>query len=156
VLEGRVGARLLTAVGSAVIGAGGVILALAHSSGWEIIIAMTCIGVGVGFVYAMLAKLIVDSVAPEVTGVAMGMNTVMRTIGGVIGAQIGAALLSAVTIADTPDLPAEGGFTATFLVAGLIGLVGAVACLRIPRRHRPGTALPTREDTILVPAGTTD
>jgi EmrB/QacA subfamily drug resistance transporter len=156
VLEGRVGARLLTAVGSAVIGAGGVILALAHSSGWEIIIAMTCIGVGVGFVYAMLAKLIVDSVAPEVTGVAMGMNTVMRTIGGVIGAQIGAALLSAVTIADTPDLPAEGGFTATFLVAGLIGLVGAVACLRIPRRHRPGTALPTLEDTILVPAGTTD
>jgi hypothetical protein len=30
-----------------------------------------------------MAKLIVDSVRPEETGVASGMNTVMRTIGGV-------------------------------------------------------------------------
>ena len=62
---------------------------------------MALVGIGVGTVYAMLAKLIVDSVEPAVTGVAIGMNTVMRTIGGVIGGQIGAALLTSITIAGT-------------------------------------------------------
>jgi hypothetical protein len=82
----------------------------------------------------MLAKLIVDAVPQEVTGVAMGMNTVMRTIGGVVGGQVGAALLSASTIPGTPDIPTEGAFTAMFLLAGAAALVGAAATLRIPRR----------------------
>ncbi len=100
-MESRVGARVLTALGCAVLGVGGLTLAVAHATPVGIVVAMTLVGAGVGLVYAMLAKLIVDSVAPEVTGVAMGMNTVMRTIGGVLGGQVGAALLSAITIGGT-------------------------------------------------------
>ena len=88
---------------------------------------MSFVGIGVGLVYAMLAKLIVDAVRREVTGVAMGMNTVMRTIGGVIGGQVGAAILSAVTIAGTPDIPAENAFTITFLTPGVAAFIGALA-----------------------------
>jgi EmrB/QacA subfamily drug resistance transporter len=146
ILENRVGARSLTCVGSVILGLGGLTLALFHDRGYQIVIAMTLIGVGVGLVYAMLAKLIVDSVPREVTGVAMGMNTVMRTIGGVVGGQVGAALLSAATISGTPDIPSEGAFTAMFLIAGAAALVGAVATLRIPRRgvRVPGVAEPVR------------
>jgi MFS family permease len=71
-LETRVGARALAGVGCAVLGAGGLTLAFAHSTGLEIVGAMTLIGIGIGLVYATLAKLIVDAVSPQVTGVAMG------------------------------------------------------------------------------------
>ena len=152
-LERRVGARLLTMTGMFVLGAGGVVLAVAHDSGLEIVIAMTLIGVGVGLVYAMLAKLIIDAVAPAVTGVAMGMNTVMRTIGGVIGGQVGAAILSSQTIPGTPEIPQESAFTATFLIAGLVAILGALGCLRIPRRPSPSQiqAPPARVSPDLAP-----
>ena len=132
-LEPRLGAKALTGAGSVVLGLGGLMLALFHTEGWEIILAMTLIGIGVALVYAMLAKLIIDRVSPQVTGVAIGVNTVMRTIGGVIGAQVGAALLSSITIPGT-DLPAEEAFTATFLVAACVAFLGAIAVLRVPGR----------------------
>ncbi|MGE3141490.1 MAG: MFS transporter, partial [Thermoleophilia bacterium] len=134
ILENRVGAKALTCAGSVILGLGGLALALGHDAGWQIVVAMVLVGTGVGLVYAMLAKLIVDAVPREVTGVAMGMNTVMRTIGGVVGGQVGAAVLSAVTIAGTPAIPAEEAFTTMFLVAGAAALVGALATLRIPGR----------------------
>ena len=120
------------------LGLGAFVLALAHSAGAEIVIAMCLVGAGVGLVYAMLAKLIVDAVSPEVTGVALGMNTVMRTIGGVVGGQVGAAILSAVTIPGPSGLPAENAFTITFLVSGLAAFAAVACTWRIPRRaHGP-------------------
>jgi EmrB/QacA subfamily drug resistance transporter len=139
VLERRVGARNLTLAGMLILGAGGFILAALHDDGAQIVVAMALIGTGVGLVYAMLAKLIIDAVAPAVTGVAMGMNTVMRTIGGVIGGQVGAAILSSSTIPGTGGIPGESGFTTTFALAGAVAVVGALGCLLIPDRiHRPG------------------
>jgi EmrB/QacA subfamily drug resistance transporter len=150
-LETRVGARNLTMAGMLILGAGGFMLAALHEQGVEIVVAMTLIGIGVGLVYAMLAKLIIDAVAPAVTGVAMGMNTVMRTIGGVIGGQVGAAILSSQTIAGTGGIPAEAGFTITFVLSGAIAVVGAAGCLLIPRRtRRPGTPSP---DPVMTPVG---
>jgi MFS family permease len=125
-----------------VLGLGALVLALAHSAGAEIVIAMCLVGAGVGLVYAMLAKLIVDSVSPEVTGVALGMNTVMRTIGGVIGGQVGAAILSAVTIAGPSGLPDESAFTITFLISGIAALAAVACTLRIPRRARGAVPVP--------------
>jgi EmrB/QacA subfamily drug resistance transporter len=136
VLEPRIGARWLTFVGLASIGIAAFILTVAHSEPWQLVIAIGVLGVGVGLVYAMLAKLIVDAVAPEVTGVAMGMNTVMRTVGGTIGAQMSAAFLTTFTVAGTP-LPAEKGFTLTFLLAGTVAIVGLTAVFLVPKPAPP-------------------
>lgn len=141
-LEGRLGARRLTIAGLLVLTAGALGLAGAHGRGWEIVVWMTLVGIGIGLVYAMLAKLIVDAVRPEVTGVAMGMNTVMRTIGGSVGGQVGAAILSAVTLSGSGGVPAEGAFTATFAVAGVAALLAALGALRIPRRPAPMAPVP--------------
>ena len=138
------------------LGLGGLTLAGFHSAGYQIVIARTLIGIGVGLVYAMLAKLIVDSVSQEVTGVAMGMNTVMRTIGGVIGGQVGAALLSAITISGTPEIPAQSAFTTTFLIAGIAAFIGAACTLRIPGRHRQAAVMQAREDAALELAASRD
>ncbi|MEA2783562.1 MAG: hypothetical protein QOK29_5118 [Rhodospirillaceae bacterium] len=141
-VERRLGARAVNLAGLVVLAVGAGVLALLHSERWQIVLAMGLVGCGVGTVYAMLAKLIVDSVEPAVTGVAIGMNTVMRTIGGVIGGQIGAALLSTVTIAGTAGaVPAEGAFTATFWIAAVAGLLGAVGMVMVPRRGRATIAL---------------
>jgi hypothetical protein len=130
-----------------ILGAGGFILAAFHDEGVQIVVAMALIGTGVGLVYSMLAKLIIDAVAPAVTGVAMGMNTVMRTIGGVIGGQVGAAILSAQTIPGTGGIPEESGYTTTFALAGAVAVIGALGCLLIPgRARRPGS--PTTERTL--------
>ncbi len=152
-LERRIGARALTGIGSAVLGVAGFMLAGFHDSGWQIVVSMTFIGIGVGLVYAMLAKLIVNSVAREVTGVAMGMNTVMRTIGGVIGGQVGAALLSAMTIPGTPDIPSEDAFTTMFVLAGVAAFVGALATLRIPGRRAMAASRAAAEAAPKVPVG---
>jgi len=130
-----VGARVLLAIGLAVLTLGAVGLAFLHGSGLGVVLAMTLIGAGVGMSYSMLAKLIVDAVPQRVTGVAMGMNTVMRTIGGVIGGQVGAAILSSMTITGTP-IPREGAFTTMFLLSGTAALLAAVGTLRIPGRRR--------------------
>ena len=146
-LEPRVGAKALTGAGSVVLGLGGLMLALFHDAGWQIVVAMTLIGIGVALVYAMLAKLIIDAVPPSVTGVAIGVNTVMRTIGGVIGGQVGAALLSAITIQGT-ELPAENAFTATFLIAAIVAFIGALAVLRVPGRGATTAVTPVVEPAV--------
>jgi MFS family permease len=132
IAERRFGARRVCTAGLLTLALGAVMLAALHGSGWQIVVAMGLVGAGVGLAYAMLAKLIVDAVSPEVTGVAMGMNTVMRTIGGVVGGQVGAAVLSAVTISGTP-VPAEGAFTSVFLVSGVVALLAAAGIWRVPR-----------------------
>ncbi len=142
-LEPRIGARWLAFVGLASIGLAAFILTFAHSHPWQLIVAIGVLGVGVGLVYAMLAKLIVDAVAPQVTGVAMGMNTVMRTVGGTIGAQMSAAFLTTFTLGGTV-LPAEKGFTLTFLVAGIVATVGLTAVFLVPK-HAPATQEPLRD-----------
>src|SRR5262249_60297158 len=49
---------------------------------WEVSLAATLVGAGVGFAFASMANLIVEAVPAEQTGVATGMNTIVRTIGG--------------------------------------------------------------------------
>jgi MFS family permease len=145
ILERRVGAKALTAVGFVVLALGALTLAVAHSSGWQIVVAMLLVGTGVGLVYAMLAKLIVDAVPREVTGVAMGMNTVMRTIGGVIGGQIGAAILTSHTVAAT-GYPDEQAYAIAFGMSAVAAAVASVVAVFITaplraRRPEPASVL---------------
>ena len=83
-----VAGMILVAIGSAGI-------AMFHAEPWQPALWFILCGVGIGFAFAVMPKLIVDAVRPTETGVATGMNTVVRTVGGVVGAQVGAVLLAA-------------------------------------------------------------
>jgi EmrB/QacA subfamily drug resistance transporter len=131
----RWGSKWPAAFGMALAGAGLAWLALWHAHTWDIIAAMLLIGSGIPFTFAAMAKLIVDSVRPEETGVASGMNTVMRTIGGVIGAQVGAAILAGTTIRGT-TVPTEGAFTDAFWIAAAAAVVAVVVALFVTPWHR--------------------
>jgi MFS family permease len=105
-------------------------LALAHAHPYQLLLAATLLGIGIGLAFAALGNLIVQAVPSSQTGVASGMNTVMRTLGGALGGQ-----LSATFIAENMahDLPTVTGFTETFLMATGFLVLCFGAGLLVPR-----------------------
>ena len=148
-LSNSVGAKLPLVLGSIVTTVAFVVLAIADSR-WEIYLASTLVGVGVGLAFASMANLIVEAVPPGQTGVATGVNTIARTIGGAIGVEIAASILAAHALAN--GLPEKHGYTLTFWTIAAVLLVGVLAAVAVPGRSR-GRA---RSSVFLDRAGTTE
>ncbi|MEZ5078633.1 MAG: MFS transporter [Solirubrobacterales bacterium] len=137
---GPIGGRLAVTVGSRVVLIAGCLIAavafslmaLGHGTEALMYVATATMGVGIGFAFAALANLIVEAVPPAQTSVATGMNTVMRTLGGSVGGQVGASLIAGSMLAS--GLPAESGFTRSFLLAAGACLLAALASTAVPRR----------------------
>jgi EmrB/QacA subfamily drug resistance transporter len=138
----RRGSRGPLVAGMILLGLGAAGIALWHEEPWQVALAFSVCGWGIGFAFAAMPKLIADAVDPSETGVANGMNMVVRTVGGVIGAQIGAVLLASHALAG--GVPGEQGFVEAFWVSAVGGLVGAIAAALV---------LPLRRRTDAVPAG---
>jgi EmrB/QacA subfamily drug resistance transporter len=134
-LSNVVGSKVPLVLGSILTTIAFVVLATAGPR-WEIYVAATLVGAGVGFAFASMANLIVEAVPPRQTGVATGMNTIVRTIGGAIGAQIAASILAGRLLASGE--PAKNGYTITFWMCVAVLLVGVLASLAVPGRRRRG------------------
>ena len=108
--------------------------ALFHATVLELCIGGALLGIGIGFSFASMANLVVESVPREEVGVATGINTIMRSLGGALGAQLVASLLTGVTIAGTA-IPAEAAYTDAFIVAAVAAGLAMVAALAIPQQR---------------------
>jgi EmrB/QacA subfamily drug resistance transporter len=141
VLAGKVGSKLPLLAGTSCTALSFALLALAHSEGWQIVVAVTLLGLGIGLSFASMANLIVEAVPQRQTGEATGMNTIMRTIGGAFGAQIAAAIVAG-HVAVGARYATESGFTTAFAVGAVaVGLSVCAAALipgppRASRRRR--------------------
>jgi EmrB/QacA subfamily drug resistance transporter len=150
-IAGPIAGRLSSTVGSRVpliLGAlfsclGFTVLTLAHSRRFEIYVAMLVMGIGIGFAFASMANLIVESVPAHQTGVATGMNTIVRSIGGAIGSQVSAGIVTA-TLAANGD-PTERGFTIAFAAAAGALVIGIVVALLVPKPVRQVSSEPLAE-----------
>ena len=130
------GSRIPLVVGMVLLGVGSGMIALFHATALQVSACFVICGIGIGFSFAAMPRLVSDAVSPSETGVANGMNTVIRTVGGVIGAQIGAAILAASAVGGGA-VPAESGYTTAFWVGAAAAMVGAVtASLVFPWRRR--------------------
>ena len=138
-LSSTVGSRVPLVLGSLVSSLAFTLLAVAHSAGWEIYLAMTVMGVGIGFAFASMANLIVESVPARQTGVATGMNTIVRTIGGAIGSQVAAGIVTATLAAS--GAPTERGFTIAVAASAAALAIGFLVALGVPRPQRAPDAL---------------
>jgi EmrB/QacA subfamily drug resistance transporter len=127
-----VSSRLPLVLGSAVLSLAFVILAVAHASIWQILCAGALMGLGVGFAFASMANIVVESVPREEVGVATGINTIMRTLGGALGAQLVATLLTSETIG-TSAIPTNGAYTTAFASAAGAAALAAVCAISIPK-----------------------
>jgi MFS family permease len=111
-----------------------VMLAIAHTEVWQILVATGVLGAGIGLAFASMANLIVAAVPQTQTGEATGINTIMRTVGGAIGAQAVASILSgSVTPA---GLPSASGFTMAFVAVAATMVAALFVGFLIPGRRR--------------------
>jgi EmrB/QacA subfamily drug resistance transporter len=142
-LASRHGAKVPMLAGAVVTLGGVLLLIAAHAASWQVYLSSAVLGMGVGLVMAAMANLIIESVAPEQTGVATGMNTVLRWVGGAVGAQVTATLVAAQL--DRLGRPLEAGWTAAFAAAALALLAAVAVAAAAPRpgwRRRSSVAAP--------------
>jgi EmrB/QacA subfamily drug resistance transporter len=133
-LSTRLGAKTVMITGSVTSVPAFAIMAFLHDHIWQLTIANLLLGAGFGLAFSAMSNIIVDSVPPQQTGVASGMNANIRTIGGSIGA---ALMASIITAGAAPNgLPRESGYTAAFgMLAGAL-VLASVAGLLVPRIAR--------------------
>jgi EmrB/QacA subfamily drug resistance transporter len=133
-LAGRQGSKLPLVLGTIFAGLSFVLLAVAHSQEWQIVLAVSLLGLGIGLSFAAMANLIVEAVPQHQTGEATGMNTIMRTVGGAFGGQIAAAIV-ADHVSNATGLAAESGFTAAFVMGAAALGIALFAATLIPGRR---------------------
>ena len=133
-LSGRiaagVGSKSAVIIGSSFSCTSYLILAFAHTQPWEIYLASTLLGVGLGLAFSAMSNLIVQAVPPAQTGVASGMNANIRTIGGAVGAAVMSSIVTSVLL--STGLPAASGYTRGFAFLAATTLVAIVAAAFIP------------------------
>lgn len=155
ILGRRVGPRIPLALGMLLFAIGAAGIAIDHSSALSVSMAFMVCGVGIGFAFAAMPRLIVGAVGPSETGVATGMNNVIRTIGGVIGAQIAAALLAANVYAGT-SIPTVDGYVIAFWISAVGALVGVLTALLVSGGGRWRLVTTTRPKPTLESAVATE
>lgn len=140
-LGGRIGSKFPLLVGTAVSTGSLALLVLSHEARLSICFTCFTFGLGIGFSFAAMANIIVESVHDSRTSVATGINIIMRTIGGSLGGQLAASVVAA-HVAVATGLPDESGFeVALTLCAGGMGLAFLVA-LSTPRHLEFTHAIP--------------
>ena len=130
-IAARIGSRSAVIIGSVISSGVYFILAFAHSHAWEIYLASTLLGVGLGLAFSAMSNLIVQAVPPAQTGVASGMNANIRTIGGAIGAAVMSSIVTSQILASR--FPSESGYTTGFAFLGTITIVAVIAAIFIPK-----------------------
>jgi EmrB/QacA subfamily drug resistance transporter len=133
-LGNRWGSKLPLLMGTLLAATAFAFLAIVHDQRWAIYTATALMGLGIGFSFASMANLVVESVDQRQTGIASGMNTIMRTIGGSIGGQLAASVVAG-HVAN--GYPTSTGFTIAFAMSATVVLIAFICALAIPARRRP-------------------
>lgn len=133
VLDRYFGAKLPLVLGTVMAAGSFVLLAVAHNAAWQVLTAVTLMGVGLGLASAAMTNAILANVPPTQTSVATGLNTLARTIGGSIGTAVLAAVLAATTTRHTPT---EAGFTTNFWICASVLAIALLAALLLPAGRR--------------------
>ncbi|MDX6251267.1 MAG: hypothetical protein QOF10_4627 [Kribbellaceae bacterium] len=139
-LAPRFSAKAQVVLGSALSLIASLSFAEFHESPWQVAISTAVFGLGLGLAYASMTSLIVQNVPREQTGAATGMNANIRTIGGAIGTALASSIISGHI--QPSGLPAEAGFTDTFLLLAAFSAVAVLLALAIPGARRSRYAAP--------------
>jgi MFS family permease len=137
-------------IAGSVLGVGSTVsIALLHSNLWQLTIASSVFGFGVGLVLAAITGVLVQNVPLAQTGIATGMNTNFRTIGSALGTALMTAIVTGSVASSSPTArPTESGYTTGFLVLAAIGLAAAiVVAIARPTRKGPASAELAEEAT---------
>jgi EmrB/QacA subfamily drug resistance transporter len=135
------GAKLPMLLGGILITAAFAFPAIAHNQLWEVVVAETLVGAGIGLALSSTANAIIDAVPATQTGEAISVNAIARTIGSSIGTAAIAVLLT--SHESSQGIPSNGGFTLAFWAGAAVSFAAVLAALAAPsiRRRRGWTVL---------------
>ena len=136
-LAARFGSKLVLVAGGVITVIPFAMLAIADDRSWEIYLASSLMGIGMGLAFSSMSSIVVEAVPPAQTGVASGMNANIRTIGGAIGSGIAASILASGVTAAHP-FPSDSGYTNTFWFLTGAAVLAAAAALIIPASRKGG------------------
>ena len=137
-LAERWGSRALVVIGSAVLSAGWIWLALRHGTVMDVVAGTILSSVGTGMILASVPGLIVEQVAPDRTSEVSGVANVSRGLGSAIGAQIVTQLLAAYSLAGggAVKTPTALGMNIVFGWVAAVTVIGFLVALTVPRTRR--------------------
>ncbi|MFJ6779292.1 MFS transporter [Streptomyces yangpuensis] len=155
------GPRAALGMASALGAVGFAWLAVDHGHAFSVIGSGLVVGAAVSFGYAAMPAVIMSSVPPHQSGIANGINSISRSTGSAIGSAVVTTILASKTIehlpAGVPPLPAESGFTLTFVIgAAAFALVGLIGRLGLRGGHRPATVVPAPRPATAEPAASAE
>jgi MFS family permease len=131
----RFGARPVLVVAAAAGISGFLLIAFAHSTAWQVIVASILANAYISLGYGALPALVVNEVDAGETGVATSMNAIARTIGSSTAAALVAVLLGR-TMAGT-SVPMESSFIAIF-IGGAVTAALAMVLIALSRARESG------------------
>lgn len=102
----------------------------------SLVAPMIVAGVGMGFVFAPTAAVVLGSVSEEHAGKASGANTTVREVGGALGIAVLSTVFASHGSAASPSEFVDGMHPAVWVGVAVV-LAGAVCALGIPREPRP-------------------
>jgi MFS family permease len=145
----RVGARMLLALGSALLVVSYGFSVFFATEIWQIVAANLVYGVGIGFALAAMPMLIMQSVPASETGESNGVNALSRSLGTSLASAIVGALLAGMSVdVAGAQIPTSAAFTSSFLLGAAAALLAVVLALLVPRHPDP------REPRPSLPGGT--
>jgi MFS family permease len=115
---------------------------------------MVVAGVGMGFVFAPTAAVVLGSVSDEHAGKASGANTTVREVGGALGIAVLSTVFASHGSTASPSAFVDGMHPAVWVGVGVV-LAGALCALGIPRGPQPADTQGTEPETAATDADRT-
>ncbi|MFF4402807.1 MFS transporter [Streptomyces sp. NPDC001480] len=131
----RYSASNLVAAGSVVAAASSLWFVARHDHSYDLYVATTLLGLGVGLSFAALGTMAVEHVEPSKTAVASAVNSLSRLVGGSIAGSATAALLASDTIKGT-QVPTVHAYNTSFSIAAACVILAAVIAAVFGRLNR--------------------
>ncbi|MES0837064.1 MFS transporter [Nocardiopsis umidischolae] len=115
---------------------------------WQLMIASTVIGAGVGLAYGAMPALVMAAVPRSETAAANSLNTLMRSIGTSVASAVTGMVLTSMTLpVGGQDLPSQGAFTLVLGIGGLAALTAFAIAAFLPGRRKPSAEDPPASGT---------
>ncbi|MEV7890685.1 MFS transporter [Streptomyces sp. NPDC002817] len=131
------GPKTTLMIGAVVVGVGYLLIMVMMSATWTLIMASCVVAMGVGFGYAALPTLVMESVPVSATAAANSLNALMRSIGTTTSSALAGVLLAHMTIDfHGVEVPSENGLRAV-LAIGVGAAAVALAVASFIPRHLP-------------------
>jgi MFS family permease len=133
----RKGPKVTLMTGAFVVAAGYALSLVMMSTVWQLVIASSIIGAGVGLAYGAMPALVMAAVPVSETAAANSLNTLMRSLGTSLSSSIaGAVLANLTTELGGAAVPSLTGFRVVLAIGAVTSLFALLIAAFLPSSAR--------------------